>query len=260
MGIKSTKLKGKKANAVTDSSFEREHMIASNMNFAASEAYKLLRTNILFSFSGSEGCRVIGMTSSFRGEGKSLTSINLSYSLAVSGKKVLLIEGDMRLPALAKRLGMKASPGLSNLLVGISGDSIQSFAVNSQEGVSASLDVLVSGDVPPNPSELLGSEHMQSLMTTLRNHYEYIVLDLPPVTAVTDALVACKLVDGMIVVVRNNHAVRRALAETIRQLKLVDAHILGFVFNGASDSGSGYYRGKRYYRKHYYYSKDYQKQ
>ncbi|MBR5114782.1 MAG: CpsD/CapB family tyrosine-protein kinase [Oscillospiraceae bacterium] len=256
MEYKAFKRKNKN-NAVTDSNFERKHMIASNMNFAASEAYKLLRTNILFSFSGKEGCRVIGMTSSFRGEGKSLTSINLAYTLAVSGKSVLLIEGDMRLPTMAKRLGISASPGLSNILVGVSADSIPSFGVSSEEGVNASVDVLVSGDVPPNPSELLGSEHMQALIKTLRKHYEYIILDLPPVTAVTDALVACKLVDGMVVVVRNNHAVRRALTETIRQLRLVDAHILGFVFNGASGSGSGYYRGKKYYRSSDY---EYKKQ
>ena len=137
MEYKAFKRKNKN-NAVTDSSFERKHMIASNMNFAASEAYKLLRTNILFSFSGKEGCRVIGMTSSFRGEGKSLTSINLAYTLAVSGKSVLLIEGDMRLPTMAKRLGISASPGLSNILVGVSADSIPSFGVSSEEGVNAS--------------------------------------------------------------------------------------------------------------------------
>jgi len=247
----------KNTGAGTNSDFEREHMIASNMSFAAMESYKLLRTNLLFSFSGSEGARVIGMTSSFRGEGKSLTSVNLAYTLAVSGRKVLLIEGDMRLPALASRLGLRTSPGLSNLLVGVSNNTIQSFYVKEEKNANTVFDVLVSGDVPPNPSELLGSNHMQSLLATLRNHYEYIILDLPPVTAVTDALVACKLVDGMVVVVRNNRATRRSLAETIRQLKLVDAHILGFVFNGASDSGTGYYKGKKYYRykSDYYYGK-----
>lgn len=236
---------------------ERENMIASNMSFAASEAYKLLRTNLLFSFSGSEECRVVGMTSSFRGEGKSLTSINLAYTLAETRKKVLLIEGDMRLPTLSGRLGLQASPGLSNLLVGLNTvrEAIQHFDVPVEENETIRVNVLVSGDVPPNPSELLGSERMQSLLKGLKEHYDYIVLDLPPVTAVTDALVASKLVDGMVIVVRSNHAVRGALAETIRQLKLVNTRILGFAFNGAAESGGSYYKGKNYYRKNYYYQK-----
>lgn len=254
-GSKKRKHKRKTISPTVESGFEREHMIATNMNFAASEAYKLLRTNILFSFSGSEECRVIGMTSSLRGEGKSLTSINLAYTMAESKRRVLLIEGDMRLPALGVRLGLKSSPGLSNMLVGSQDDAIQTFTMESDENTSTTVDVLVSGEVPPNPSELLGSEHMLSLLKYLRNYYDYIILDLPPVTAVTDALIACKLVDGMVVVVRNNRAVRGALSETMRQLRLVDAHILGFVFNGASDSGGGYYRGKKYYRKDYYYKK-----
>lgn len=247
----------KMTSALSDARNERQHMIASNMSFAASEAYKLLRTNLMFSFSGSDECRIIGMTSSFRGEGKSLTSINLAYTLAETRKKVLLIEGDMRLPTISQRLRLRATPGLSNLLVGISslGESIQPFIVEVEDGVSIQVDVMVSGDVPPNPSELLGSERMQALLNALRQHYEYIVFDLPPVTAVTDALVASKLVDGMVVVVRNNHAVRGALAETIRQLRLVDARILGFAFNGATESGSGYYKGKSYYKKNYYYQK-----
>ena len=252
---KNTAMLRAKNGTAPDARTERMHMIASNMNFAASEAYKLLRTNLMFSFSGSEECRIIGMTSSFRGEGKSLTSINLAYTLAEAKKKVLLIEGDMRLPTMSQRLRLRATPGLSNLLVGISslGETIQSFDVMVEEDVTISIDVLVSGDIPPNPSELLGSERMLKLLEALRKHYEYIVFDLPPVTAVTDALVASKLVDGMVIVVRNNHAVRGALAETIRQLKLVDAKILGFAFNGATESGSGYYKGKNYYKKNYYY-------
>ena len=144
---------------------------------------------------------------------------------------------------------------MSNLLVGINslGETVQNFSVTADGGETVMLDVMVAGEVPPNPSELLGSERMHKLLTTLREHYDYIILDLPPVTAVTDALIACKLVDGMVIVVRNNHAVRGALAETIRQLKLVDARVLGFVFNGATESGTSYYKGKKGYRKHYYY-------
>ena len=244
------RIKSQRDQTIADLRAEQRHMIGPNMSFAASEAYKLLRTNLLFSFSGSEKCRIIGVTSSFRGEGKSLTSLNLAYTMAEAGKRVLLIEGDMRLPTLANRLALPSKLGLSNLLVGVN-DAIQRYTVNVKDGVTVNLDVLVSGDIPPNPSELLGSESMQTMLEGMRNHYDYVILDLPPVTAVSDALVASKLVDGMVVVVRSDHAVRGALAETIRQLKLVDTHILGFVFNGASESGGGYYKGKYYYKKYY---------
>ena len=242
-----------KAGALHEERMIRQ-MIASRMNFAASEAYKLLRTNLMFSFSGAEEGRVIGLTSSFRGEGKSLTSVNLAYTLAENRKKVLLIEADMRLPTFSGRLGLYSSPGLSNLLAGLNSvaEALQSYEVKQEDGEIVSMNVLVSGDVPPNPSELLGSTQMQSLLSASRSRFDFIILDLPPVNAVTDALVASKLVDGMVIVVRENQTVRGALAETIRQLKLVDAHLLGFVYNGASDSGSGNYKGKRNYKKNYY--------
>lgn len=248
---------GKKGNTRSVSALderETKQMIAEKMSFAASEAYKLLRTNLMFSFSGSEECRVIGLTSSFRGEGKSLTSINLAYTLAENRKNVLLIEGDMRLPTLSGRLGLRASPGLSNLLVGLNSvtEALQTYEAKQEDGAIVSMNVLVSGDVPPNPSELLGSERMQALITALRGHYEYIVFDLPPVTAVADALVASQLTDGMVIVVRGSQTARGALAETIRQLKLVDARLLGFVFNGAADAGAEHYKGAYGYKKGYY--------
>ena len=164
----------------------------------------------------------------------------------------------MRLPTLSKRLNLRSAPGLSNLLVGMNNvnEAVQRYTCELENGETVWFGVLVSGDIPPNPSELLGSERTEQLMRRLREHYDYVVLDLPPVTAVTDAMIASKLVDGMLVVVRSNHAIRSSLAETIRQLKMVDTHILGFVFNGAGDGGSGYYRGKRHSR--YYKGKNYE--
>ena len=240
---------------VKDEDLEYTCMLGPRLNFAAAEAYKLLRTNIMFSFSGTEACRVIGMTSSVRGEGKSLTATNLAYTMAETGKRILLIEGDMRLPTLARRLRLNKAPGLSNLLVGMNSvnEAIQPFRSELDDGNVISLDVMVSGEVPPNPSELLGSERMLNLLQVLRDHYDYIVLDLPPVTAVTDAVIACRLVDGMLLVVRRDHAVRSSVNETLRQLRQVDARILGFVFNGAG-GGSSYYRKRKgyYYKKGYY--------
>jgi len=233
-------------------------MIGPGMSFAAAEAYKLLRTNLMFSLSGDAECSVIGVTSSFREEGKSITSINLAYTLALTQKKVLLIEGDMRLPTIGTRLELAHAPGLSNLLAGMNvvSQAVQRYEAETEDK-KVVVDVMVAGDTPPNPSELLGSERMMQLVTQLKEFYHYIIVDLPPVTAVSDPIVACRLVDGMIVIVRSDHSVRDAVKETVRQMKQIDAHILGFVFNGAGEGGGGYYKGKRYYRKHYYYKKYY---
>ena len=231
---------------------EQKFMIGPRLSFAGAEAYKLLRTNIQFSFSEdttNEG-KVISVTSSIPSEGKSMTILNLAYTFAETNKKVLLIEGDMRLPTLATRLKLKQTPGLSNLLVGLNtvNDAIQHFATAKEGSQPVNVDVIVSGTIPPNPSELLGSSRLVSLLKVLRKNYDYIFIDQPPVTAVTDALITSDKTDGIIVVVRNNHASRSGLAETMRQLKLVDAHVLGFVFNGAVTDGRKYYK-KGYYKK-----------
>ena len=242
-----------RALAAKRTTLERQNMIGPKMNFAAAEAYKLLRTNVMFSFPNANGCRVLGVTSSFRGEGKSLTSINLAYTLAEAKKAVLLIERDMRLPTMAGRLAVAGKPGLSNVLVGTDSmdRSFQKYVV-AEEGRTVSFDVLVSGDIPPTPSELLGSVQMSEFLVRMKEQYDVIILDLPPVMAVSDAVVASHLVDGMIVVVRAEHTVRGGLADTMRQLSLADAHILGFVFNGAAAASGGKYYKKGYYSSDYY--------
>ena len=229
-----------------DVTSEQQSMIGSNLNFAASEAYKLLRTNLEFSFTDDEEQKIIGITSSLKGEGKSITAINLAYTIAEAGKKVLLMECDMRLPTVSKRLNLKSSKGLSNLLVGMNAaDEVV------QEGVlSETMDVIPAGDIPPNASELLASKRMEYTLEYLSKYYDYILLDLPPVTVVADALVASKLVSGMVVVVRQDYVGRAALSETMRQLKYVNAKVLGFVFNSVDDHTLPY--NKRSYRKGYY--------
>ena len=236
---------------------ERRYMIGPKLNFAAAEAYKLLRTNVMFSFPGGSGSHILGVTSSFRGEGKSLTAINLAYTFAETGRNILLIEGDMRMPTMAGRLALPARPGLSNVLVGAesASDAIRQYRVTAGEREVA-FDVMVAGDIPPNPSELLGSVRARTFLQKVRERYDVIILDLPPVTAVTDAIVASRLVDGVIVVVRAGHAVRGGLADTMRQLRLAEAHVLGFVFNGAASGERKYYK-KGYYRKGYYASGQY---
>jgi len=222
---------------------------ASELDFASAEAYNLLRTNISFSLAEKEGVgRLIGVSSPCPQEGKSFTSINLAYALAKDGHKVLLIDGDMRRPSVAGVLEMSRTPGLSNLLAGGKEEEIVHIGV-----LHENLNVLLSGDIPPNPSELLGSDRMQSLITSFSEKYDYVIVDLPPVTAVADPLVISKLLDGIIVVVRHEFTRKKNVREAVRQLRFAEVRILGFVYNGYHTGSSRYYkRSGKYYRKNYY--------
>ncbi len=224
-------------------------MFGSGMSFAAAEAYKLLRTNIMFSLSDAvDNCRVIGVTSSVQDEGKSSSVCNIAYALTEAGASVLLLEADLRRPTIGEKMGLAKTPGLTNLLV--SRDSYKSFVQHS--AAAPAIDIITSGDIPPNPSELLGSERMQRLIKDLRQEYEYILVDLPPVTAVSDAAAVSKNLDGVIVIVRSGVAQRKALAETLRQLKMVGVRILGFVYREDMENRSRY---KKAYKRYSTYEK-----
>ena len=244
----------KKKNDTTSSiALERKMMIGPQLNFASSEAYKLLRTNVMFSFPAEEKCPVIGVTSTFKGEGKSLTSINLSYTLAETKKKVLLIEGDMRIPNFAGRLNLKATPGVSNLLVELDdlSSAIQQVSLKSNKmDVPITFDVITSGSIPPNPSELMQSSRMKKLLTALRGSYDVIIIDLPPVTVVSDALITSSFISGMVVVVRNQVASKRGLSDVMRQFRQANVKLIGFVFTNADVTKSKSYN--KYYKKGYH--------
>ena len=134
-----------------------------NLGFAAREQYKLQRTNLSFVLPEDVKCPVIGVTSSVRGDGKSTTAVNLAYVLAADKKKVLLIDGDLRLPSLAKKMGIHSTPGLTNLLVSSDLSDIEQYRSN----VLDNWYIIPSGALPPNPSELLGSQKMQKLLKQL---------------------------------------------------------------------------------------------
>lgn len=201
--------------------------IGKELDFASAEAYNLLRTNLSFSLPDNDSGKVIGITSPCPQEGKSTTSLNLAYSLAEAGNDVLLIDADMRRPSVCKMLDLPKAPGLSNLLAENSEDAMHTGVLSEK------LTVLLSGDVPPNPSELIVSEKMKKLIEDFREKYDYILVDLPPVISVSDPLAMSRNIDGMIVVVRHGYSKRNDVVEAMRQLKLVNANVLGFVYNGA---------------------------
>lgn len=207
--------------------------------FLVQEAYKALRTNVVFSLPGSE-TRVIGLTSSEPGSGKSINAINLAISFGQIGKKVILVECDLRLPTVAVKLGIKGQPGITDLLAG---EATLSSVIKKVDKYG--LHVLPAGSIPPEPTVLLESKQMQALISGLKKYYQYIIIDLPPVTTVTDAAIMSRYIDGFLLIARSGSSEHRAIAEMLNTLRLADAKIIGFVYNDASVQDSHYY-GKYY--------------
>ena len=229
---------------------ERACLLFNNHDFYLQEAYKSLRTNVIFSMTGEQESNVLQVTSSMPSEGKSTTAANLAISFAQNGKKTLLIDCDMRKPKLSRLLGLKSKKGLSNVLVKPD-EWNQAILATQQEGLSA----MTAGDIPPNPSELLGSKRMQDLIMILRKEFEYIILDTPPVNIVTDAVVLSPVADGTLLVVRAGQSERGAVHRAVEQLSRTDTKLLGFVLNGVEQEVHPYgaYRHKKAEEKGYGY-------
>ncbi|MBQ7693315.1 MAG: CpsD/CapB family tyrosine-protein kinase [Oscillospiraceae bacterium] len=224
--------------------------VCEHLSFAAKEAFKRLRTNLMLKVPESDRCHIVGVTSAQPSEGKSTIALNLSYSLAELGKKVLLLDADMRRPSIHLKARVERTPGLADLL----GDSnsitacIRKYQSSKNETV---FDILPGGNIPPNPSELLNSRRMATLLETLRSAYDFIIIDLPPVGAVIDAISVSKNTDGMIVVLRENHCPIGVFKDCVAQIQESNVPILGFVMNGALEGsgkkyGYGYGYGKGY--------------
>lgn len=223
--------------------------IGGDISFAASESYKLLRTKLQFSFADENTCHVIGLSSALSGEGKSLTAVNLAYTLAQLEKRVLLIDCDMRRPTLAEKVKLKKFPGLSGYLTGQYSLEGMIQRYNPRKEGEIPFDIITAGQNPPNPVELLSSAKMSKFLNILRAGYEYIILDLPPIGEVTDALAVVKEIDGMLLVVRQDYCDRVALKDAFRQFSFIDTKLLGIVYNATSENSGKY--GKSYYRKYY---------
>ena len=188
---------------------QRRHILGKNSSFYVQEAYKTLRTNIRFFLSG-DGCKKFCITSGLASEGKSITILNLAISFAETGSKVLLIDGDMRRPSLARLLIENASPGLSNVLAGLCKPE---EAI--RKDVYPNLDVLFSGEIPPNPSELLGNHRMSRMLEHMSEIYDFILVDTPPVGVVSDVCVVGNMLDGVLFLVRQNSTEKDSVARLI---------------------------------------------
>lgn len=224
--------KKNKTNQIFDG---KTMLLSANSPFSVQEAYKTLRTNVAFSLPGSE-CKCVGITSANRGEGKSTIAINLAISLAQLNKRVVLIDCDMRLPTVASKMNFKANEGLSNYLSGAI-DQLPLYRIESR-----GIDIIPSGNIPPDSTILINSEEMKKLIRLLRESYDYVVLDFPPINIVSDAVLLSGEIDGYLMVVRHGYSENQKVNEALRQMRFADAKIIGFVYNGKGSD-------RKYYKK-----------
>ncbi len=214
-----------------------------NRNYSPiAEAYRTLRTNINFA-SVDNPIRTLMMTSTSPGEGKSMTTSNLACVIAMDGKKVILVDTDLRRPTVHKLFGLKKKPGLTDILVGTHtiGQALQQTEV---PGVM----VITSGTLAPNPAELLGSEAMGNFIEAVREAADMVLFDAPPTLAVSDPALLSSRMDGVLFVISHGETKRGAARQAISTLTRARANTIGFVLNKADSTGRGYYGG------HYYYS------
>ena len=229
----------------------QEAILNKKTPFVIQEAYRTARTNIIFSLAdSSEKCKVLCITSSNAGEGKTTTSLNLAITFAQTGSKVLLIDADLRKPRIHQYLGVVKSDGLTTVL-----SKQKEFEDVVYHNLRPGLDCMTSGSIPPNPAELLGSEAMEKLLDKLKLQYDYILIDTPPVTGVTDAVALSGYVSGIMLIVREGFTNYESIDQALSLLNIAKAKLIGFFINDidAMSMNYGSYRsgyGKGYKTKY----------
>ncbi len=229
---------------------EREERILNDKtDFDTIETFKAMRTNIMFSMPKTEGGKAIAITSPSPGEGKTTTSINLAITFAQLGAKVLLLDCDLRKPRVHRYLKLDRKNGVTNVLCGFS-----DFDKAVHRDVKENLDCLTSGEIPLNPAELLGTEEFVNLLAELKEKYDYIFIDTPPITLVTDAALIMEHCTGTAVVVRQDVTRYDMLDATMEVIQKIGVKVLGFVILGSAENMKkyNYYRRRNYNYKYGY--------
>ncbi len=223
----------------------RINILGSKTAFSTLEAYRSARTNIMFSLPDEENCKSIVITSAMPGDGKTTSCINLALTFAQSGRKVLVVDADIRCPRVHLYLHDQNEKGLSNYLVGLAEiDEI----IKNKEGI----DFITAGHIPQNPAELLSSKKMEVLVKELSNNYDYVFYDTPPLAFVSDAVTFLKNISGVILIARQKYTVHHAIEAAISALNFANAKVLGFILNDA-DFEEMNYKKRRYGRGKYKY-------
>lgn len=213
---------------------------------AFAESFRILRTSMQLS-STSRNSKLITITSCQPAEGKSTVAVNMAAVLAQGGKRVALVDTDMRRPSVYKRLGIERGNGVSEVLTG----HCMLDQVTRAHATLTSLDVIPSGTVPPLPADLLASDDMTALVQQLRGRYDYVIFDTPPILSVTDPTIVAAQSDGIVLVIRQGFCTRGMLARTAATLSDLDVKVYGFVLNGVDASLPEYYGYLGYYTYEY---------
>lgn len=216
--------------------------ISDKSKFAIVESYKAARTNIMFSLSADDD-KIFAITSYSKGEGKSTVSANLAISFSKMEKKVLLVDCDLRRPNIHNIFKIENTVGLSNII-----GKMTDFEETIHRDVLTNLDIITSGTIPPNPSELLCSARFVNLVKKLYEEYDYIIFDTPPVGVVSDALLLKDLVAGFVVVLRERSTTHGDIQNLLESAKLADSKLLGFIKVGCISSKRRSKRGYYYYQ------------
>lgn len=235
---------------------ETARILNSESDFNVVEKYKSVRTNIMFSMPKSDKGKVVVVTSSTPGEGKTTTTINLAITFAQTGARVMLVDCDLRKSRVHRYLKLEKTDGVTNILCGFT--TIEKAV---KRNVRENLDVLTAGEIPPNPAELIESEEFGKMIAALRESYDYIFIDTPPVTVVTDATLATKESDGVVIVVRQDVTTFDLLDSTMETINNSNTKIIGVIMLGDIEKTRRYgykYGGKYGYKYGYKYSYKYE--
>ena len=215
----------------------------------AAESYRRIKTSLEFANVDKQP-QVVQICSSMQGEGKSVTVLNLAATYAEDGKKVIVVDLDFRRPKLHRAFRQENKNGVTDVLAGHI--KLEDAIIHGENGI----DCLNRGSKAPYPTVVLGSDQMAKLFEELRKQYEYIIVDCPPILAVSDAAIIAKLCDGCLFVVSQRKTERGAARESVKILRDNNVNILGCVFCGITSKGSSYYNSKYKYYYQNYYGKD----
>ncbi|MBQ9680528.1 MAG: CpsD/CapB family tyrosine-protein kinase [Ruminococcus sp.] len=248
MKLINTNTKREKAGSNAE---KAKNVLTSDSKFAIVEGYKIARTNLVFSLTAQKS-NCVAVTSWSKGEGKSTATVNLAISFAKMGKKVLLIDTDLRRPNLHNLLKLRNESGVSDV-IGQFGD----FNTAVHRNAVSNLDVLTSGAIPPNPSELLASPVFKELLDNAKEEYDYVIMDTPPLGVVTDTLLLKDYVGGYVFVVRERITTHGDIERALQNIRLADSKVLGFLKVGCEMRSRGYGYNKYRYRYNYNYNYNY---
>ena len=224
----------------------KTRMLSATSPFAVREAYNGIRAKLLFTGRG-EKCPVFAVTSAMMHDGKTTNAVNLAISIASTAKRVLLIDGDMRKPTVHRYFGVENKNGLSEILAGLTNE------VKIRKTETENLHVLTSGQIPPNPAELFASPQMDNLLDYVKQYFDYVIIDTPPVNVVSDAVILAEKITGYVFVAQSGKNHFYELSYSLDTIQQMNGNVVGFVLNdvnGKSYYRSGYSHG--YYNNYYY--------